>query len=185
MERTNFHPTVGMESGAFRFTLVLVTDGDTKAQGRRRRWEPWLPPEKSGAEWSVFVSAGADPRGRKGGCGSLGGGGGRFACPALRLRVPCLARLGSRVTGDPSQSSKARKDVTERRETPESDCSLAFSCSLGDGEVGMTRHRVAPVGEGWVAVRFTRHPPTRVHAPGTVSYSSPPRAELSLSQAPP
>lgn len=141
--------------------------------------------EKSGAEWSVFVSAGGDPWGRKGGCGSLGGGGGRFACPALRLHVPCLARLRSRVTGDTSQSSKVRKAVTERRETPESDCSSAFSCSLGDGEVGMTRHRAAPVGVGWVAMRLPRHPPTRVHAPGTVSYSSPPGAELSLSQAPP
>lgn len=154
LEKMSFHPTVGTEPGAFLFTLVLVTDGETKAQGRRRRWEPWLPPDKAGAEWSVFVSAGADPQGRKGGCGSLGGGGGRFARPALRLRFPCPARLGSRVTRDPSQSSKARKAVTEQRETPESDCVSAFSCSLRDGEVGITRHKVAPLGEGWVPVRF-------------------------------
>lgn len=95
----------------------------------------------------------------------MGGGGERFARPALRLRVPCPARLGSWVTGDPSQSSKARKAVTEQRETPESDCSSAFSCSLGDGEVGITRHRVAPVGEGWVPVKFPRHPPNQSPCP--------------------
>lgn len=83
--------------------LVLVTDGESEAQGGRRRWEPWVPPE--GAEQECAVSAGAD-RGGKGRCGSWGGDWGRFARPALWLPSHFLAGHGRGVTGDPSMPGK-------------------------------------------------------------------------------
>ena len=96
-------------------------------------------------------------------------------------RGPGVGKAEVITRSSPRETANGVKaPVTEQRETPESDCFSAFSCSLGDGEVGITRHKVAPVGERWVPVRFPRYPPTRVHAPGTVSYSNPPRAELSL-----
>ena len=81
-------------------------------------------------------------------------------------RGPGVGKAEVITRSSPRETASGLKaPVTERRETPESDCSSAFSCSLGDGEVGITRHRVAPVGEGWVPVKFPRHPPNQSPCP--------------------
>lgn len=158
--------------GARTFSLytVLVTDGEIEAQGRRRRWEPWLPLKGAEGRAGVCLCLQELTPGWEGRVWLLGWGtgqgGGKVLLPSPAAGCMANSRpgmsVGSQEThlGPAAQEGRDREDGATPKRQPESGSSSVFSCSHGDGEVGATRQRVASVGEGWV--RFPRPPYQRL-----------------------